>query len=383
MVLNFWMIITILFTLFYIGLMLSYWWNWRSYPKTKIVKSDFRTRVTIIIPARNEAKNILNILSDLEFQTYNSTLFDIIVIDDSSTDNTVELVTKIDFKNVKLIHLNTFFDKNGVPLSLKKRAVETGVNLAEGELIMVTDADCRLPKNWIEQFVLVYQEQQPALIAGPVIFDPANTIFEKFQALDFLGMMAITVAYFRKNVFNMCNGSNLAYQKSAFLEVGGYKGIDHVASGDDMLLIYKIAKQFPGKITYLKNESAIVKTVPEKKLGAFLQQRFRWTSKSGAYQNKVITRDLGLVYLFNWIFFINILLFFFGTREILIVFIPQLILKVLCDFLLLFSSTRFFGKKSLMDVFIPSQFLHLFYIIIVGTLGNIMPYSWKERKIFK
>jgi cellulose synthase/poly-beta-1,6-N-acetylglucosamine synthase-like glycosyltransferase len=383
MALSIWMILTVVFSLFYYGLMLSYWWNWARYPKTKIEKSNIKTKVTVIVPARNEAHNILNILSDLKAQTYDSILFETIVVDDSSTDETVELVERYKFENTRLIHLNTFFDENGLPLTLKKKAIETAVNLAEGELIMVTDADCRLPKDWIELFVMVYQKEQSALIAGPVIFNPAETVFEKFQALDFIGMMAITVAYFRKNVFNMCNGSNLAYQKSAFLAVGGYKGIDHVASGDDMLLIYKVAAQYPGKISYLKNEAAIVKTAPERKMSDFLQQRFRWTSKSGAYQNKTITRDLGLVYLFNWIILINVFLFAFGFRSILVVFIPQLAFKVMVDFLLLFSATRFFKKRELMEVFIPSQFLHLIYIIIVGTLGNLIPYKWKGRRIKK
>lgn len=383
MILTLWMSLVALITMAYCALMLNYWWNWRRYPETKFKETLFTTKVSVIIPARNEANNILNILSDLKDQYYPANLLEIIVVDDSSTDNTAELVQKASFIKVQLLALNTFFDNNGNVLKLKKKAVETAVNIAKGDLIMVTDADCRLPSNWIAQFVAAYQHKKPALIAGPVLFDPANSLFDKFQALDFIGMMAITVAYINKGVYNMCNGSNLAFEKEAFLAVDGYKGIDHVASGDDMLLIYKIEKRFPGKIAYLKNKAAAVKTAPEQSLSAFLQQRFRWTSKSGQYQNKIITRDLALVYFFNWILLISVFLFIFGYREVLVVLIPQIFLKVICDFLLLSSASRFYKKNNLIDVFIPSQFLHLFYILFVGTLGNIMPYTWKGRKLKK
>ncbi|MBK7138196.1 MAG: glycosyltransferase [Bacteroidetes bacterium] len=124
MALSIWMILTVIFSLFYYGLMLNYWWNWSRYPKTTIEKSDFKTKVTVIIPARNEAHNILNILNDLKAQTYDSILFETLVVDDSSTDDTVELVEKYNFKNTRLIHLNTFFDENGEPLTLKKKQLK-------------------------------------------------------------------------------------------------------------------------------------------------------------------------------------------------------------------------------------------------------------------
>ncbi|MBX7224892.1 MAG: glycosyltransferase [Chitinophagales bacterium] len=378
-----WLIVSGLVACLYLAMMLRYWWSWRNYPATFFPPLVPKTKVTVLIPARNEENNILNVLTDLSQQTYPASFTEILVLDDHSEDKTADLVLTNDRKNVRLIQLANFKDEQGNALTLKKKAIELGVSQASNELIIVTDADCRLPKEWIENYVSVYQQKGSKMMAGPVFFQPAHSIFEQFQALDFMGMMGITVAYFQQRIFNMCNGSNLAYEKAAFQAVEGYKGIDHVASGDDMLLIYKIEQQFPGKVTYLKNPNAAVLTRPESGLSAFFQQRIRWTSKAGAYQDKRISRDLTLALAFNIFLLTNLFLFLFIDHRAILVFVPQIICKFVVEWILLNAVSRFYKLSQLMDVFIPSQFLHIAYIVVIGLLGVFLPYRWKGRKINK
>nr|HPH87708.1 hypothetical protein [Chitinophagales bacterium] len=186
-----------------------------------------------------------------------------------------------------------------------------------------------------------------------------------------------------------------------FLEVNGYQDIDKKASGDDMLLVYKIAKQFPNRVRFLKNKAAIVLTEPMHTVRDFLQQRFRWTSKSTSYQDKRITIILGLVYLFVLSIWINAFMFFgnliysslFPDRTLiallnflsvflyLLMLIFQVICKTIIDYHFLKSSSSFFSRQDLMKTFYSSELYHIWYIPFVGTLGNILQYKWKGRKL--
>jgi len=382
--------------------MLIYKSRWNKIIETSELSDSIQTFVSVIIPARNEAKNIANILNDILQQNYRNDLFEVIVIDDNSEDETYNISLKIAAQNsqIKIYKLNELLQETSI-IAYKKRAIEAAVNLAKGSLIITTDADCRVQKNWLKSIATLYETENCKLIAAPVCFQNDISKFDKFQTLDFCGMQAITAASLNLGIFNMANGANLAYEKKAFQEVNGYQNIDEKASGDDMLLVYKIAQQFPDKIKFLKDKDAVVFTEPTKSLNDFLQQRFRWTSKSTSYQDKRITLILGLVYLFVLSIWINAFYFIgksiysiaFPTRtlEALIDFLPvfmvaimlifQLISKSLVDYFFLRSASLFFNRNDLMKSFLTSELLHIWYIPFVGTFGNILQYKWKGRKL--
>ncbi len=172
-------------------------------------------------------------------------------------------------------------------LSNKKKALEIAIGEARGELIITTDADCIVPPGWLRHITGLYEEEQAVFIAAPVSFTPGdsqgtkNTLYY-FQSLDFMTMQGITAASVRMNLGSMCNGANLAFSKAAFDTVGGYKGIDHIASGDDMLLMHKMQQHYPGRTRYLKSEAAIVATAAQPGWRDFLNQRIRWSSKAAS-----------------------------------------------------------------------------------------------------
>lgn len=368
-----------------------------------LVATEQTTSVTVIIPARNEEKNIGNVLHDLTLQIYPQQLIEVIIIDDSSEDNTYtiadEYAQKYTFINV--LKLQDIVTNEKHTTAYKKKAIAAAVQRAKGKLIITTDADCRLQQYWIQSIVSFYETEKCSLIAAPVGFYNEKTKFQHFQALDFCGMQAITAAMLQMEVFNMANGANLAYEKEVFLSVNGYQDIDHNASGDDMLLVYKVAQKYPEKVKYLKNKTAIVLTEPAQTLTAFLQQRFRWTSKSTAYQDKRMTLILAFVFLFVLSIWINTILFseallhtlFFSNHTIIefISFLPallyflmllfQLSLKSVVDYFFLKSASTFFNRDDLMKTFLSSEILHIWYIPFVGILGNILSYNWKGRTL--
>ena len=178
----------------------------------------------------------------------------------------------------------------------------------------------------------------------------------------------------------MCNGANLAYQKKAFEEVNGFEGIDNIASGDDMLLMHKIWKKFPGKVHYLKSKKAIVSTRPMKTWKEFFNQRIRWASKARSYRDPKIVLIMLLVYLFNLSFLI-LFLTGFWLHVLWYYAIALLIAKTIVEFPFVYSIANFFSKRSLLKYFIFFQPLHIVYTVIAGWLGQLGKYEWKDRKV--
>lgn len=382
--------------------MITYKNEWNDLKETDELAETVSTFISVIIPARNEAQNINNILNDIFQQNYPSDLLEVIVIDDNSEDNTYDICLQLAKNNTLLTvyKLNDLIEDKSTT-AYKKRAIEASVHKANGTLIVTTDADCRVQKNWLRSIATFYEKEKPTLIAAPVCFQNDKTRFEKFQTLDFCGMQAITGASLNMEMFNMANGANLAYEKQAFIDVEGYQHIDAKASGDDMLLVYKIAQRFSENVRFIKNKNAIVYTEPQRSLDDFLQQRFRWTSKSRSYQDRRITVILGLVYFFVLSIWMNAF-YFIGRATYSIIFpdktliallnflpaflylfmsILQIICKFFIDYFFLKSASVFFNREDLMKTFVISEFYHIWYIPFVGTFGNILQYKWKGRKL--
>lgn len=342
--------------------------------------------VSVIIAARNEEKNIGKCLQSLIRQTYPASGFEVIITNDHSTDNTLQVIESMARGNIRVLNLKDFTENRELN-SYKKKSIETALKFSEGELILTTDADCIVPEKWIETMVAFYKEKNPVFIAAPVSL--STTSFRNntgahflgiFQSLDFMTLQGITGASVSKKFHSMCNGANLAYRKDVFYEVNGFKGIDAIASGDDMLLMHKIQKIYPDRIEFLKSPDVIVETSPEKTISGFLNQRIRWASKADKYTDKKITFVLFLVYFLNaWIFILGISSFF--LQNVFYLFITSLILKTMAELYFLFPVADFFKRKKLLWWFIPSEPFHIIYTLIAGWLGKFGHYKWKGRKV--
>jgi cellulose synthase/poly-beta-1,6-N-acetylglucosamine synthase-like glycosyltransferase len=363
---------SIFFGFSYLLLMLRYSRDWNQLKEFLPREKDYKTKVSVIVVARNEADNITACLKSILSQNYPIPFFDIVLADDDSNDKTVEIAESLGIKNLKIIQNRA--------LKGKKQLLSFAVSNAWGDLIICTDADCQVPQSWITAFVSAYEEQHAKFIAAPVLFNESKTFFKKFQALDFAGMMSITGAGIQGRYLYMCNGANLAYPKSVFVELGGFEGIDSKASGDDMLLMQKIANKYPDKIVYLKNPNSAVLTEAAHSLAAFWQQRLRWASKSGDYPQKSATLQLGLVWLFMFFILINLVAGFFNPNFFIVLLI-LFVLKMISDYILLSSATTYFSQERLMKTFLPSVFLHWIYILTVGFVSMFkIKYNWKGRK---
>ncbi len=380
--------ISIFLLITYVWLILYYRKAWKQIPdfKPAHTASSRLPFISIIIAARNEEMNIGKCIESIINQTYPANKFEIIVTDDHSTDNTASIVQSFQNENISLLHLSDFIENQELN-SYKKKSIDTALRFAKGDLIVTTDADCIAREKWIETLAAFCKQKLPVFVALPVAFnDPLPTdsflkkLFKIFQSLDFMSLQGITGASVFKKIHAMCNGANLAYEKEVFFEVGGFEGIDELASGDDMLLMHKIQKKFPHEIMFLKSKDVIVTTQPAETFKEFINQRIRWASKADRYTDRKITAVLLLVYLLNaWLLILGLSSFFY--IKAFYIFLASVFIKTLVELLFLYPVACFFKKQKQLWWFLPAQPFHILYTVIAGWLGKFGSYQWKGRRV--
>lgn len=380
-------IVVLLLSFAYVLLLLLYIAGWHLQQRQSVSEDEQgSTMVSVIIPARNEAEHIVPLLESILNNRYPAGLVEIIVVDDYSSDDTAALAAEIlNNTNGRVLALKDYLPADERINSYKKKALEIAVSESKGQLIITTDADCIVPENWISSIVSVYERQEAKFIAAPVVFSqtpmhPVASVLLLFQSLDFMTMQGITAASARLGLGNMCNGANLAFDKKAFEAVNGYQGIDHIASGDDMLLMYKIQQRYPKGICYMKSKAAVVQTAAQESWKQFFNQRIRWSSKAGQYQEKKMTGILAVIYAFNLCFPVLTIAGFFDSFFWKLAGIVFLI-KIVTELLLLIPVAFFFGKQRELWAFPLLQPLHILYIILAGFWGKFGSYQWKDRRV--
>lgn len=372
-----WLLLTLLLLIPYSVLLLlyRYWW---SKSATRIVPVSFvpATSFTILIPARNEEKNIVDCLQSIQQLNYPKELIEVIVIDDFSDDTTV--ATAKQFSAVHVIELKDLLKEK--INSYKKKAIEAGVEQATGKYIVTTDADCNVPNNWLRNFACIIEQHPTVFIAAPVAMKEESSFIKLFQSLDFLTLQGITAASVGAGFHSMCNGANLCYSKEAFHTVDGFKGVDHIASGDDMLLMHKLYSRFPTEVHYCKATDSIVHTNPVETVSEFFHQRIRWASKADQYDDKRIFWVLLLVYLLNVLFVVLFVAAFFNNK-LWILLAGSLLFKTIIELVFLIPVANFFQKEKLLVWFPLAQPFHIIYTVIAGWLGKFGKYEWKGRTV--
>ena len=379
--------------LLYALLIIFYRQQWIKTPVSKLTPGEYGQNISIsvIIPARNEGNNLPALLQSLQAQTYAKHLFETIVINDYSTDDTAAVVKQ--FPDVILINLADELGNIRIN-AYKKKAIEIAIARSTGNIIVTTDADGVVPPKWLSNIAASFDQQPIQLLVMPVaMFDPTASdgpfikFLKIFQALDFMTLQGITGASVHAGFHSMCNGANLAYTKYAFNTVGGFKDIDQLASGDDMLLMHKINKQFAGQIKYLKAKEVIVHTAAMSTIKDFLNQRIRWASKADTYKDHRIVLVLALVYLVNLGLLLFPILSFFYQSPIFIhlrlihIWCIFLFFKIGVEFYFLWPVAEFFNKKQLLWYFPLAQLFHIVYTVVAGFLGKFGTYKWKGRLV--
>ncbi len=366
-------------------LLFGYFFSKKSNKSNKNNNSK-KISASVIIPARNEANSVYLLLNDLSKQTYPKELYEIIVIDDESTDNTVdkvmEFIEKENSVKCRLIRKN-----EKIPSKIygyfKKGAISLGIKHSKSEIILTTDADCRLGEKWIESYIEAFKSADIKMITGMVSFSEDKTHFEKAQHLEFLSLIASSIASVKIGLPIMCNGANLAFKKSVFEELNGYSSDIEYASGDDIFLLLKIKKKYGSKsIICLQCLDNMVYTKAKTTLKEFVNQRLRWASKTKGYKDFFILFVAIVVFLMNLSLMTFFLLSFFSFFFIKF-FLVLVLLKNILDLPILLSITSYVNRKDLRKYIIPLNFIYFIYFNLIGVLGSVLNFKWKGRLVKK
>jgi cellulose synthase/poly-beta-1,6-N-acetylglucosamine synthase-like glycosyltransferase len=323
--------------------------------------------ITVIVPVRNEAENIVSILLELKQQQYSN--FEVIIVDDQSTDQTFDLATVNPFANVSILPNNS---------TGKKGAIHTGVAAAKGDLIVATDADCKLPIRWLESTQKMFDSPEVKFVFGAVGMESDTTFFSKLQTLEFASLIGSGAATAAFGFPTMCNGANLAFRKDAFQQVNGYLGNEHIASGDDEFLMRKIRKAFPGSVKFNPARNAVVLTKFEPSLNNFVNQRIRWAGK-WKHNDSAFTMVLAIFILLSQLSVLAALVSLPIKSNGSVVIL--LLLKFSLEGAFIFRICRFTNVSWSFMAFMVLQVIYPVYVILVGIASNFRKPSWKGRKL--
>jgi len=339
--------------------------------------------ITVIIPFRNEEENILRCLKSIEALNFPEVNYEVIFVDDNSTDSSIELLNKnITSNNIKVLSLQSKNSKRGH----KKAAVKFGIENSKGEIksfnhkTVTTDADCFHGKDWLKTMILTF-DTNTAFVSGPVEFENNNSLFGKLQKLEFAGLILTGAGLIGNRTPIICNGANLAFRKKVFYEVGGYEDVMNLSSGEDELLMQKISAKTNYEIKFCMNKKAVVKTEPKNSFKEFINQRKRWASKGLFYKNKSLVLKLILIFLFYFSLILQTIFGIFYNGIFLYSLFVSLFIKMFSEYLVLRKGTEILFDKSILQVFLLAEILQVPYIILSGVSGMFGNYKWKDREL--
>lgn len=350
-------------------------YGWLEIPILTENRSNLSTFVSIIIPVRNEERNIELLLQDIEIQSYNKELFEVIVVNDYSTDGTLALLNRIKSSFTFELKIIDLAYDNSIK-SPKKLAITTAIMASKGTLIITTDGDCVVDKYWLETFVNYYEKTGCNFISGPVTFHDLS-FFDQLQIVEFASLVGSGAASIALKSPNMCNGANIAYEKAVFDEVNGFEGFENIASGDDEFLMHKISEKYPNQIGFLKDKNAIVKTNAQPSLKDFFNQRKRWASKWDKYLSIKNSFLAIFIFLANFALIFAAILSISGNSNTFI--LVAIGLKITLEWFFIGTILSFLGYFKLIIIIPIVQIIYPFYVCFTALNSTSKSYNWKGR----
>ena len=369
-------IIAFIITLFYVALIGSLIYGFDKVNEALLQDIPAKTKFTVIVPFRNEAKQLPFLLASIIELNYPKDKFEFIFVDDESSDESVKLIEDFlkTFQNGSKLIKN-----NRQTIAPKKDAITTATKIANFEWIITTDADCILPKYWLDTFDYFIQNHDVKCIAAPVTLTKIDSFIKRFQVLDFMSLQGATIGGFGISKPFLCNGANFAYKLSFFKVINGFEGNTNIASGDDIFLMEKAVNLAPKQTFYLKSLHATVKTIPESNFKNLISQRIRWAAKTSNYSN-LFGKFTGILVLF-----MNALIICLLMTTAAGIIHPKILgyvffVKFSADFLLMFKTARFFNQEQYLISYFFASLFYPFFSVWVAFASVFKGFEWKDRR---
>ena len=323
--------------------------------------------VSVVIAARNEEDHISNLIHDLIAQEYPIDKLEVVIINDRSTDSTIDILNDAS-SNYAFIK-NFSIDKKSELMAPKKHALTKGIEMASGEIIILTDADCRVGKLWVSSMAYSVINQNCITIGFSEIHEKSETIFNRYQKIDFLSIIIANAGAAGWGYFWSGTGQNLAFHKKDFATINGFEKVSGRISGDDMYLVQSISKIKTGHIHI--DPHSFVTTSAIKDVKGFLNQRVRWSSnaKTNYYDAPPFFGFLLIMMSFNLLILLSL---FFGGP-----WLRLLSIKFILEGIIMFLGNKLFNNKMDYVAYCLWAILQPAYIPLIGIWGIKGKFSWK------
>lgn len=352
----------------YTILIVSFIFGLTKLPEITIDKQLSQLKFSIVIPFRNEEKSLENLLKSIIQLDYSSNYFEILFVDDESTDNSVNIIKRYQSTSHNIHLLSNVRTSN----SPKKDAIQVGIKASQFDWILTTDADCILPENWLLAYNSIIHKKESLFIAGAIQLKTENSFVHQYQKLDTLSLLGSTMGTFGIKAPIMCNAANMGFHKKTYLQIHNN---NNITSGDDVFTLESFIKHFPEKVHYLNTLDAIVTTKAEESWKAIIQQRIRWAAKSTHYKS-LFAKVIGLIVLITQL-----------TLVLGLILIPKTIvfiwlLKIAIDFILIKTTAHKTNQPVNILEYLKVAIIYPFLNTYIGIRSLFGSYTWKNR-IFK
>lgn len=353
------------------------WSLWPKLPSAHFSSTAVLPTVAIVIVARNEETNIAKLVSDLARQEYPRAQFDILLMNDGSRDQTIEKASDEAGRcglNLQVLPVDVPADFHG---SHKKLAIMQAADFSHADILLLTDADCRVAPGWVSSHVAYYQHFPEAkLVFGSFLFKQKSVFWHGLLNLEALHLSAVSAATNRIGKPTMCSGANLSYRRNLVNELVPYQDNLFVASGDDEFLFHTVNQHFPASTFYNNTPQSLVTTDAPSSFRAFFHQRKRWAGKWKFYKKPwpmilaavVLAGNLGS--LMAWVVFLVT-----GNLAVLLLILA----KWMPEFLLSYRVGRHLDRDNLLLFFLPMEIIYPFYACFFAIASNFGKYHWKGR----
>lgn len=331
-------------------------------------------KVTVAIPARNEENHIINCLNSLLTPNNIKHIEKILVLNDDSSDRTKILVHQM-IERYDMIECIDVVRNPEEKSSPKKRLITQAVGITKTDWLVLTDADCILPDNWISTMI-THANEGSSMICGPVEFIEKKNWFSTWQKIEFAGMMQVSAGGIGIGKPTTCNAANMWIRTTDFWAVKGFEGVASIISGDDEFLMHKFHSRNPKSIRYVYSPDAVVKTYSFESFTDFLNQRKRWASKGLLYQSVTYRIFLITIWFYHFMVIFG-LVYSFIVPEFFLYYAVFLTVKVWIDTMILNRANYFLSKKMKRFQIVLAQFIQSPYIVLAGFLGTFGSYTWK------
>lgn len=354
----------------YLVCLLALLYGWESTLLRPLNKAEEYQAISVIVPFRNEEKNLDSLVQSLKLIQYPSDKLEFIFVNDHSTDKSVEILTSGILSNARVIELES--QKSG-----KKGALTKGIECASSEIIVTTDADCQFQSDWLESINSLFSDLGVKMVIGSVAISNPKRLFDQMQTIEFASLIGSGASLLHWKIPAMANGANLAFRKSSFVEVNGYDGNENIPSGDDEYLLRKFFATWSAGVVFNPSMDSVVYTAPQKSLFSFFQQRLRWAGKWKYQTDASLKRTAVLVFAFQLVFLASFAFYWFSESPLILIL---LLSKAALEGVFLFRICQFLRIRLAWLAFTLLQIFYPFYVVITAIGSLILPFEWKGRK---